>query len=540
MRNFYPISLSFCLLFLVGLSGLQGADREVIIEPVIGEINLIENFVEADLAANDTATVASTVYILRRDAIYPYQTMWQPSYPVTLVAEEGEGKRPRMLPINVAAGEAPRFFRPTNSFTVVGIEFDGLDSAGEHTDNAPIRPRGENTRIWVEDCLIDFQRYEVMRTDNANQVVYFINNIVRNNYQRDLWHKTGGVARQRGNVIDTIVMNHNTFFNTTGYLTEFGNAAIGYMEFNNNTIVNTGGLIEYQTYPPGEGRSSAMLELGEPYELNVQNNLFYNIGFFGTRVEWDTFTCIFAFYPSDSVEAQLPVISNNNIYTDPDLLEGTPDTAVQIKMYNEDLDSLIQAEPGVWTNNISEALEFANAPMNKEAFIAAKALRWSDPNSVFDQILDLDGWVDRTMAPPADYLDTYDADFAYSENSASATAGVNGGPLGSRRWMSGVFTNTREFKRAPELMTLRSNFPNPFVGSTTIRLDLARAAKVTVRIYDLTGKVVAQFGQEQMAAGEGQQIQLNGLNLSTGVYGYQVFADMGDRKVSASGRMVVK
>jgi hypothetical protein len=71
-------------------------------------------------------------------------------------------------------------------------------------------------------------------------------------------------------------------------------------------------------------------------------------------------------------------------------------------------------------------------------------------------------------------------------------------------------------------------------------MDLARAAKVTVRVYDLTGKVVAQFGQQQMAAGENQPLQLTGLNLSTGIYSYQVFADMGDQKVSASGRMVIK
>src|SRR2546426_5538881 len=43
---------------------------------------------------------------------------------------------------------------------------------------------------------------------------------------------------------------------------------------------------------------------------------------------------------------------------------------------------------------------------------------------------------------------------------------------------------------APRRLGLRQNAPNPFVGRTTIHFDLARADRVSLRVYDLMGRLV--------------------------------------------------
>jgi hypothetical protein len=62
-----------------------------------------------------------------------------------------------------------------------------------------------------------------------------------------------------------------------------------------------------------------------------------------------------------------------------------------------------------------------------------------------------------------------------------------------------------------------SNHPNPCSSNTTIKFNVPQDTKVTLSIYDITGKVVATLVNEQRAEGTYEE-SLNVSDLPEGVY----------------------
>lgn len=82
----------------------------------------------------------------------------------------------------------------------------------------------------------------------------------------------------------------------------------------------------------------------------------------------------------------------------------------------------------------------------------------------------------------------------------------------------------------PAVTVLHPNVPNPFNPTTTIRFDLARPGHVRLRIYDVTGRVVATLVDGPMTAGLGKSVLWNGLDSSgrrapSGVYFSQLVSE---------------
>ena len=53
----------------------------------------------------------------------------------------------------------------------------------------------------------------------------------------------------------------------------------------------------------------------------------------------------------------------------------------------------------------------------------------------------------------------------------------------------------------PSLSVVRQNFPNPFNGGTRIDFDLAEAARVSVRIYDVSGRLMRRLFEGRLSRG---------------------------------------
>jgi hypothetical protein len=73
---------------------------------------------------------------------------------------------------------------------------------------------------------------------------------------------------------------------------------------------------------------------------------------------------------------------------------------------------------------------------------------------------------------------------------------------------------------------LLQNYPNPFNPSTIIKYSLAKSGPVSVKVFDVLGRVVATLvNGEVQSAGE-HQVRFNTSSLrggvSTGVYFYQI------------------
>ncbi|QXD14464.1 T9SS type A sorting domain-containing protein [Rhodocaloribacter litoris] len=75
----------------------------------------------------------------------------------------------------------------------------------------------------------------------------------------------------------------------------------------------------------------------------------------------------------------------------------------------------------------------------------------------------------------------------------------------------------------PSEFALYPNYPNPFSTSTLIRFDLKEAAHVTLTVYDVTGREVAELMNDQRGPGR-YQVEWNAAGLSSGVYFYRIRA----------------
>lgn len=74
-----------------------------------------------------------------------------------------------------------------------------------------------------------------------------------------------------------------------------------------------------------------------------------------------------------------------------------------------------------------------------------------------------------------------------------------------------------------------SNYPNPFNPSTTIRFTLPSDGHVTLKVYDMLGRVVEDLLNETMTAGK-HQVAFNASRLPSGVYFYRM--DFGGKSIS--------
>jgi endo-1,4-beta-xylanase len=75
----------------------------------------------------------------------------------------------------------------------------------------------------------------------------------------------------------------------------------------------------------------------------------------------------------------------------------------------------------------------------------------------------------------------------------------------------------------PSKYELDQNFPNPFNPSTNIRYSIVKTSKVTLKIYDILGRLVQTLINTVQAPGQ-YTVSFNAQNLASGVYFYQINA----------------
>ncbi|MEO8512604.1 MAG: T9SS type A sorting domain-containing protein [Ignavibacteria bacterium] len=121
--------------------------------------------------------------------------------------------------------------------------------------------------------------------------------------------------------------------------------------------------------------------------------------------------------------------------------------------------------------------------------------------------------------PVGDYLrslcfktGTNDTGFAVG-NSGQILFTMNGG---------GSFTATGNIQtETPSGFSLSQNYPNPFNPSTSIEFTLPEAEKVSLKVFDATGKLVTEIIDHSLEAGT-HEINFNASELSSGAYFYKL------------------
>jgi len=122
---------------------------------------------------------------------------------------------------------------------------------------------------------------------------------------------------------------------------------------------------------------------------------------------------------------------------------------------------------------------------------------------------------------------------------------INGDELWSKPsafFVSYAATNVSRSLYLPDDLSLLSNYPNPFNPTTTISFDLPSDGFVTLKIYDITGRLVRVLVQEQKLAGA-HSVLWDGLDdagqkVAAGVYLYRIeFVDAAGERMVMTRKM---
>lgn len=90
----------------------------------------------------------------------------------------------------------------------------------------------------------------------------------------------------------------------------------------------------------------------------------------------------------------------------------------------------------------------------------------------------------------------------------------------------------------PEKFELSQNYPNPFNPSTKINYDLPFDGKVSLKIYNMSGKEVATLVNEVKTAGY-HTFTFNASGLSSGVYFYKIVVEGNGNNFVAAKKMIL-
>ena len=101
------------------------------------------------------------------------------------------------------------------------------------------------------------------------------------------------------------------------------------------------------------------------------------------------------------------------------------------------------------------------------------------------------------------------------------TSHEDGGMMGQFLVLDATATGAGGSIEIPTTASLKQNYPNPFKPATTIQFRLATPAAVEIRVFDVTGRLVASVPDATYAPGE-NSVVFRADGLSSGVYTYQL------------------
>lgn len=506
-----------CALVLFVCAQTTYAQRTVEVAQGVFTLN---EAIDSDTTATGERVDSSTVYVLERGGTYILNGSIENRFPLTIVAAEGDGDRPRLIPGVPAGGSSARPFRPRADLTLRGLYVTNEDEL-EGVNTRILRLSADDIRITIEDCHLDKDAQSAFRFDNDG-ISVFIRNSIISNIGRTASMNNGRGFDTRGNNIDSLVIENTTFYNLTSRVVrDDGGGFIRYHKFDHNTVVNTGQFVSSPN---------------EVQEMVFTNNLIINGGFLGLTdstnadrqmIQIDSLSVDSLGNPIRDGE-QIIRISNNNFYTDQSIMDAYGDSVRTLPTLNPTAQAYLD-ERGFGDTIIEESVAFVAAPATPLDLFTA---RWTGGNENPEDN-SIPGF-DQGMAP---------FDFSYADAGASFTASRAGQPLGALSWFGqdiiAVSVEDDFATEQPDGFQLRGNYPNPFNPVTTVQFDLPAAADVSIAVFDLLGREVMVVPAQAMNSGTNQSILLDASELASGIYLYQLRAEMVTQTRVETGKMAL-
>ena len=466
----------FALLFMT--ISIASAQDELIVEP--GEPGILEQTIFADTSDTGERN-PNRVYVLRRGTPYllAQRIRWA-DYHISIKAEEGEGARPLLVFSPDAGGDGVgQLFRTDGSasLSLDGVHLAGRDLLGNTVSQA-IRIGGDGVTVRVNDCVITDVGQSVLRFNADNINAYFTNSVI-NRAGQPTNPNNGRFLDTRGNPVDTVWVENCVVYDITSRIYRSDNGDMNYGVFNQNTFFGSG----------QEGFTFSTAN-----NLKFTNNVVADPVFLGQTDSTLRYAMTMDTFISGAHNVD---ISFNNIFVSDAFEAALPDTrasgdslySIRNTLFGPNISAAI-AESASSTTNISEMLEFANAPEVPTQFIEADA---ADTSSSSNRIVeDAGDWDFSDLTPDPTYsglgtgIDRYVEfhDFSYPEGTISFTAGSDGQKLGADLTNLGTDVEEDYFVSANILY-----YPNPVQEELFIQnLDPVELRSVT--LYDIQGHAI--------------------------------------------------
>jgi len=487
------------VLFFFGAIGLQAQTIVTIPTDPLAPADIFE-VIMGDTTATGDRTDNNTVYKLQNGGVYLCNDRlvntadW--ALQIEAVDLEDTENKPIITRTPNADGTYQDIMRAGGDVTFRNIWIIIGETAplAQH-DWGRMRIQGENSRVVVQDCILEKDRGGFLQL-RANGVRMFVENtIMRNGGNRGVLQGNGRGIDARDFFMDTLVMRnvivHNIqdrFFRSQG-----GGQPHNYIEISNCTSFNTIGRHGH-------------IQLGRVLEAKITDNVFMNPIMLGsspvytdeqTQPDGDLHKVITidTLYANTSLE-----IKANNIFWTEDVTNywASNDTVSAPGF----LSDLIVEKLGsdVADAYFSETLELESIPGTILQYVVDL---YADPTAtdMYDFIVE-DELVAGTAFDSGNLFDFSDFSPCYDPSSESATAATDGGPIGAVDTCDDLINDVDDLNINPALGLQLS--PNPVAASTTLSFTTTQSGMVNLTVYDLMGRELASLHNGNLMSGEHQ------------------------------------
>ena len=102
-----------------------------------------------------------------------------------------------------------------------------------------------------------------------------------------------------------------------------------------------------------------------------------------------------------------------------------------------------------------------------------------------------------------------------------------------------IVTAAEDVTEVPQEFVLQGNYPNPFNPTTTVVFDLPEAARVSIVIVDVLGRVVLTQPARAVEAGAARALEIDAGSLASGTYFYRLTAQTPTDTMVRTGQMLL-
>ncbi|UCE08575.1 MAG: hypothetical protein JSW07_11345, partial [bacterium] len=294
----YLFALLLCMFTILGLFNPLYAQHVINVPPGYGTLNYA-----IDVDTLSRKKPPPDIFILERDGIYILERSIRNSYPITIMAAEGNGLRPKIIPGVFEDGTSDRPFLPMADLTLKGLYIRNLEILSQ-VGTKTFRFKEDSLRIVIDDCYIDSTSQSHFRFDRNGIRLFLSNSTICNSIGDYLQSR---IFDNRGNNIDSLVAVNCTFYNVGNRVLRDDGGYINYSKFDHCTFVNVGRCV---------------IDFGEVVEAYFTNNMVVNYSILGRdtsgTVKFDT---LLSSIHIDSLKSepvqgleQKIIICNNNFY----------------------------------------------------------------------------------------------------------------------------------------------------------------------------------------------------------------------------------